>query len=142
MFALAWHAGITHVLTRTCYARFQDLMESLPRYLTADEAEELTSAGWNALRFHNAAACEASTQGVLSWLMQPKAHTMCHLLDDAMHERYNPRFYHNFEGENAIGSLKPLCMRCLGPGMERRVLKRVVLKMVTEKEDDVARMHR
>ena len=114
----------------------------LPRYLTADEADALASSGWNALRFYHAASCEAAAQGVMSWLMLPKAHTMCHLMDDVRHERYNPRFYHNFEGENLIGSVKPLCMQCVGPGMESRVLKRTVLKLVSLKETDVARMHR
>ena len=128
--------------TRCSFAHFHDKCESFGRYLTAAEADELSSCGWTALRFCYAASCEAVSQQVFSWLMLPKAHTMAHILDDIQHERYNARFYHNFEGENLIGCIKPLCTQCLGPGMETRVLKRTVLKIFSEREADVARLAR
>lgn len=131
-----------NVRSRCSFAHYQDKCEAFPRYLSAADADELASCGWTALRFYHAAATEAASQQAFSWVMLPKAHTMCHMLDSIKHERYNPRFYHNFEGENLIGCLKPLCTQCLGVGMEGRVLKRTVLKVFSEKEEDVARLAR
>ena len=126
------------MLLRCAFAHFQTLCEAMPQYLSSRQAEELSESGWAALQFYHAASCEAVNQNLFRWLMLPKAHTMSHMLDDVLNEHYNIRFYHNFEGENLVGVLKPLAAMCLGPGMESRVLRRTILKLVTLKESDVA----
>ena len=130
------------VLPRCAFGNYQNLVEAMPQFMSGSQAEELTTAGWVGLQFYYAASCEAVRQNLFSWLMVPKAHTLAHMLDDQLSERYNSRFYHNYEGESLVGALKPLAFRCLGPGMEARVLRRTILKLVTLKESDIARIGR
>ena len=125
---------------RTAFADFQNTCEALPQFLSEDGADHLWRLGQDALQLYHAASSEACAQLVFSWLMLPKAHVMDHLLATVKSERYNFRFFHNFEGENMIGVLKPLCVKSLGKGMEARFLKRSLLKLVSLKEREIRRM--
>lgn len=128
------------LLPRSAFAEFQNMCEELPQFLDEDAANDLAGLGQEALQLYHAAASEACSQNKFAWLMLPKAHVFDHLLACVKSERYNFRFYHNFEGENMVGVLKPLCVMSLGKGMETRFLKRSLLKLISLKEQEIRRM--
>ena len=61
-----------------------------------------------ALHFYNGVAWEAAGQSLLRWKMLPKAHPFNHIQRDLIVDRVNPRFFHNFAGEDKMKSIKKL----------------------------------
>lgn len=123
---------------RSCFAEWQRLCESYGRYLTVSQAQSLHDMGKCALSFYNGAAWEAAGQNKLAWQIIPKAHVHHHMQIDLLREKYNPRFFHNFQGEDMMKSLKQLVITALGTGMERRVLKRAILRISASTPQDLA----
>ena len=97
------------------------------------------NVGIQALQFYNASAWEAVGQNLLRWQVLPKGHAHHHLQIDLLRERYNPRFFHNFQGEDLMKSLKKLIHLASGPGMETRVLQRAILRISASRPQELAR---
>lgn len=57
-------------------------------------------------------------------------------LKDIKEECYSPRFYHNFGEEDFNGVLKIACRLHAGDGMERRVLRGCLLRLVAANAAD------
>lgn len=121
-----------------CYwAHWQNLLEGYPQYLSEDEANNLSECGQSALLCFLAAANEAVAQSVFAWIILPKLHVFHHVCMDISIERYSPRYFHCFSGEDFMGTIKVACARCAGTGMSLRVLKRSLLRLFSSKQSDV-----
>lgn len=122
---------------RCSWANWQHLLELYPQYLSEEQADHLSDAGVSALHCFLASANEAVSQHVFAWLVLPKLHVFHHVCIDVKVERYSPRWYHAYSGEDFMGLLKIICFRCAGNGMALRVLKRSLLRLVSAKQADV-----
>ena len=125
--SISWWGGSW---LRVSFAEWQNLCERLPQYLSPEQGVDLHFAGITAIHSFMAAANHAASLKVFSWLVLPKMHVFHHLQLDIQRELYNCRYFHNFSGEDFVGALKATCMKCCGPGMPLRVLKRTLLRVV------------
>lgn len=75
----------------------------------------------------------AASMSELSWVLLPKMHLFDHMNQDLRVEAYNPRWFHNFGGEDYMGVLKAVCSKCAGQGMAIQVLRRTLLRLVAAK---------
>ena len=71
----------------------------------------------------------------------PKAHLFDEMQEDLLAEKYNPRFCHNFGGEDMMKSVKKLVYlaSCAGAGMERRVIRRSLLRIAANRPHELTR---
>ena len=74
----------------------------------------------------------AAGQNQLRWLILPKLHIFVHVCLDVGREKYNPRSYHCFSGEDYMGYLKLVAQSTpKAERFEERMLKRSLLKVIT-----------
>lgn len=124
-------------LIRCSFAEWQRLLECFPCYLNNEQGQQLRDLGLQCCHFYAAASWISNLQGRLRWLVIPKLHLLNHLASDSSIELYNPRFYHNYSGEDYMGYLKKIVFQTQGPGMAIRVLKRSMLKLQAARADQL-----
>ena len=129
---LVWQ-GLRFLSTHAACRPRQHLCESFGQYLTDQEAAELARTGLDALHLYLGASMQAASMSLFSWVLLPKMHIFDHLNQDLKAEAYNPRWFHNFGGEDFMGVLKAVCSQCAGEGMSIQVLRRTLLRLVTAK---------
>ena len=110
-------------------AQWQNLCESFPQYLSAEQAQEMSETGTDALTLYLAASAQAVSMSTFAWLVIPKMHVFDHICQDTVRDLYNVRWFHNFGGEDFMGILKTLCCICAGRGMATKVLRRTLLRL-------------
>ena len=93
-----------------------------------------------ALHFYNGAAWEAAGRSLLRWKMLPKAHPFNHIQKDLIVDRVNPRFFHNFAGEDKMKSIKKLMI--IAGGSPLLVLKRSLLRLAARQPQDLVKRKR
>ncbi|CAE7257667.1 unnamed protein product [Symbiodinium sp. CCMP2592] len=109
----------------------QNDLESMGRYLSASESEQLYSRGQQCLRFYREAALIFASRKQLRFFLRPKLHALDELLYLSLRERYNPRFYQNYAEEDVLGLLKPLAQKAVAAtarNFEVSMLKRYFLR--------------
>ena len=118
---------------RCSFAEWQRLLELFPGYLSAEQGKQLRDLGLQCCVFYDAAGWVSCVQKKLRWLAIPKIHQMDHLSCDCEVERFSPRMFHNYGGEDFMGHLKAIVFQTQGPGMAIRVLRRCMLKLQAAK---------
>lgn len=127
---------------RCTFAEWQLLCETFGRYLSDQEAHQLHFVGKSALLFYTASAWQAAGQSELHWHILPKSHLFNEMQEDVPQEKYNPRFYHNFQGEDMMKSVKKLVhlASCAKSGMELNVLRRSLVRIAANRKQLVSRL--
>ena len=119
---LMWAAGVA-----TALAGMENLMIGHGRFFDAaacrrwEEFYLVLRAGMNRL------ASQSLEQGLLRWHLRPKLHQLEHLSYDFLPR--NPRYYHNYLGEDMVRRTKTLATRCHPQWMSRQLLFRYTLEM-------------
>lgn len=118
---------------RCSWAEWQRLSELYPRYLNDAQANHLHDLGMQCIHLYNFSAAVAATQGQLRWLILPKLHIFHHMILDLPVNFQNVRPFHCFSGEDYMECLKQVCLStCTASNMEKRVLKRALLKCMAQ----------
>lgn len=131
-FIIHQYAVVLCFVLRTSFAEWQNVTERFPRYLSAEQATDLKNLGIQCCHFFFLSAQIAAGQNQLRWLILPKLHIFVHVSLDVGRERYNPRSYHCFSGEDFMGYLKLVAQSTpKAERFEERMLKRSLLKVVT-----------
>lgn len=139
VFFLVGNGGPQHV--RCSFAEWQNIIETYPPYLTAQQASHVHQLTFQCTHFYHVSACIAANQSKLHWLIIPKMHLLNHMALDVLVNFQNVRAYHNFTGEDFMGILKKIAIStCTTSNMEERVLKRALLKCVTGCRNEVAEL--
>ena len=108
-------------------ARLEQIMLEGSRVFTRAEQEECESMYLCYRAGHNRLT-EASLQSRLCrWQQRPKGHMLEHCIFDHLPE--NPRFCHNFLGEDFIRRIKVLAIRSHPGHLSRHVLTKYCLQM-------------
>ena len=98
------NGGPQHV--RCSFAEWQNVIETYPPYLTAQQASHVHQLTFQCIHFYYVNACIAANQSKLHWLIIPKMHLLNHMALDVLKNFQNVRAYHNFSGEDFMGILK------------------------------------
>lgn len=77
------------------------------RVRTVSEAADIEAAGRTYLETYKALTAMSALNGKLAFVMVPKWHQFAHVLWDGVRgRRWNPRFHHTFNDEDAMRVLK------------------------------------
>lgn len=86
------------------------------------------------LQGYHALAALALERGQMQWALRPKHHLLAHLfLEDLPTLGYNPRFFHTFVDEDAIGRVMRIATRCGVQQLAKRVVERWLLGFTLRK---------
>lgn len=105
------------------------LMENNPRMLAEHLAQELADSLDNVLLCWSALAKTALQQERLAWPIRPKWHFMSHLAEVIRSDKENPRFYHCYRDEDAIGTVIKVAATCHRSTVSGAVLSKYLLRL-------------
>ena len=110
-------------------AQWHLLLEQCGRYLSREEADELSAVALRFLRVYRALAQNHSARGSLCWPLRPKHHAFQELNRMMSLQLYNVRYRHCFRDEDMMGQVKHIARRVHSSVMEVRTLCRLSLRL-------------
>lgn len=117
----------------TCKALsvYFDRLERCPRYLNDAQARSQYDSMMQFVSGYHKLATLSLSLGQSRWKLIPKLHCCVHLAENALRDKYNPKYYHCFKDEDFMGLLKKLGCMVAKPLMEFRVLLRWQLRLAS-----------